>query len=67
MNLREKLLIIVLGFLIFGVSGAITCTYYTTYAIDLVSAVVLGILVFVTAGVIVCSYRNSRIAIRNSN
>ena len=67
MRLRDKILIAVLGFLIFGVSGAIACTYYSTYVIDLISVVILGILVFVTAGVVVCSRNNSRIAKPGSN
>jgi len=60
MKLRDKLLILVLGILIFGNIGAITCNYYSTGIIDLILVVSLGFLVFVDVGVIACSYNTSR-------
>ncbi|MFW9982467.1 MAG: hypothetical protein ACFFE3_11190 [Candidatus Thorarchaeota archaeon] len=67
MKLRDKLLIVVFGILIFGNIGAITCTYYSTGVIDLILVVSLGLLVFVDVGVIACSYSTSRIAKLSSN
>lgn len=58
MKLRDKILILVLGILIFGNIGAIACTYYSTGFIDLILVVTLGALIFVDSGVVICS-RNS--------
>ncbi len=60
MKLRDKILILILGILIFGNIGAIACTYYSTGVIDLILVVALGFLVFMDAGVVACSYSNSR-------
>ena len=67
MRVREKILIAVLGILIFVFIGANACTYYTIGSFDLILVFILGILVFVDAGVIVCSYSNGRIAKQISN
>lgn len=61
MNLKEKLALVVLVILIFIVFGAIMCTYYSTYTIDLVFVALLGVLVFVTIGVVACSRGRSKI------
>ncbi|MFW9966800.1 MAG: hypothetical protein ACFFEA_06560 [Candidatus Thorarchaeota archaeon] len=58
MRLRDKILILVLGILIFGNIGAIACTYYSTGVIDLILVATLGSLIFVDSGVVICS-RNS--------
>jgi hypothetical protein len=58
MKLRDKILILVLGILIFGNIGAIACTYYSTGVIDFILVATLGSLIFVDSGVVICS-RNS--------
>jgi hypothetical protein len=67
MNMKEKLLVVVLGILILVAIGGVACTYYSTYTIDLIWVAVLGILVFVLVGVVACSYSRDKIAKRNSN
>ncbi|MFW9908588.1 MAG: hypothetical protein ACFFEF_08425 [Candidatus Thorarchaeota archaeon] len=62
MKKNEKLLVAVLGILIFVFVGANMCTYYSTGAIDWIFATILGGLVFVTAGVITCSHYNGKLA-----
>ncbi len=61
MNLKEKLILAVLVILIFIVFGAVMCTYYSTYTIDLFFVALLGVLIFVTIGVVACSRGRSKI------
>jgi len=67
MKLRDKILIVILGILIFVNIGAVACTYYSTGVIDLILVVTLGFLVFVDVGVITCSYSTNRIARLSGN
>jgi len=67
MKLRDKILIVILGILIFVNIGAVACTYYSTGVIDLILVVTLGFLVFVDVGVIACSYSTNRIARLSGN
>ena len=62
MRSRDKILILVLGIMIFVNIGAIACTYYSTGVIDLILVIALGSLVFVDSGVIVCSRNNGGVA-----
>ncbi len=66
MMMKEKLLILVLGILIFVFIGANMCTFYSTGAVDLIFAFALGALVFIETGVVICSYNNSKVAQVNS-
>ncbi len=66
MKLREKIFVVVLGILIFIVSGGIACTYFTS-GLNLLLVGALGVLVFVAAGYLACTYSQNRIAKRKAS
>jgi len=67
MKLREKIFLVVLGTLIFFVSGGIACTYSVTNGVNLILVGVLGVLIFVAAGATACTYSNNRISKQKSS
>ena len=64
MRLWTKIFFVVMGTLIFFVSGGVACTYSPTSGINLILTAILGVLVFVAVGGVACTYSESRIAKR---
>ena len=61
MKLWAKVFFVVMGILIFFVSGGVACTYSPTNGVNLILTAILGVLVFVTVGGVACTYSESRI------
>ena len=62
MKLWAKVFFVVMGILIFFVSGGVACTYSATSGVNLILTATLGVIVFVTIGGVACNYSESRIA-----
>ena len=62
MKLWVKVFFVVMGVLLFFVSGGVACTYSATSGVSLILTAILGVLVFVTVGGVACTYSESRIA-----
>jgi hypothetical protein len=50
MKLKEKLVFVVMGLLIFFFSGGVACTYFSTGSLNPVLVAIVGLLVFFTVG-----------------
>ncbi len=61
MKAWAKILFVVLGTMIFFVSGAAACTYTPATGVNMILVGILGTLVFLTAGGAACVYNEGKI------